>query len=114
MTNYEIDKLMALVLGMTDEEKKRTLDILTNWDKISADIENEKMLDIAVTHLKKYGVDTSDYKNVSIALLSLIKAVVEDINDLPVDVTEIGPSITRSMINDVFKKRFDGLIKGEE
>lgn len=110
MTNYEIDKLMALVLGMTDEEKKRTLDILTNWDKISADIENEKMLDIAVTHLKKYGVDTSDYKNVSIALLTLIKAAVTDINDLP----HVGTGIQKALVDDILEKRFNGLIKGEE
>lgn len=114
MTNYEIDKLMALVLGMTDEEKKRTLDILTNWDKIAADIENEKMLDIAVTHLKKYGVDTSDYKNVSIALLSLIKAAVDDINDLPNISTSVGKTIRRPLIEDVLEKRFNGLFKGEE
>ena len=114
MTNYEIDKLMALVLGMTYEEKKRTLDILTNWDKIAADIENEKMLDIAVTHLKKYGVDTSDYKNVSIALLSLIKAAVDDINDLPNISTSVGKTIRRPLIEDVLEKRFNGLFKGEE
>lgn len=113
MTNYEIDKLMALVLGMTDEEKKRTLDILNNWDKITADIENEKMLDIAVTHLKKYGVDTSDYKNVSIALLTLIKAAVTDINDLPSFIAN-GEAIRRPFIDDVLEKRFNGLIKGEE
>lgn len=113
MTNYEIDKLMALVLGMTDEEKKRTLDILTNWDKIAADVENEKMLDIAVTHLKKYGVDTSDYKNVSIALLSLIKAAVTDINDIPYTIPG-GTGIQRALVEDVLEKRFNGLIKGDK
>lgn len=114
MTNYEIDKLMALILGMTDEEKKRTLDILNNWDKIAADIENEKMLDIAVTHLKKYGVDTSDYKNVAIALLTLIKAAVDDINDLPNITTSVGKVIRRPLVEDILEKRFNGLIKGEE
>lgn len=114
MTNYEIDKLMALVLGMTDEEKKRTLDILNNWDKIAEDIENEKMLDVAVTHLKKYGVDTSDYKNVSIALLSLIKAAVTDIKRSPLIDTSFGFAVEYSRVEDVLEKRFNGLIKGEE